>query len=148
MAEPTSATAAAAATAVAAATVPPLMLLGISTGLRADMLLAGFAGSLAAIVLINSVPASGDTWVHMLRTTLRRMATAAASAALSGYLTPAVMELGHIPASMALALALAFVVGAGAQRMLQVAVSKLTASVEKKPVEQVAPDLPSGGPDK
>jgi len=146
MAEPTTATAAAAVTAAAAATVPPLVLLGISTGLRADMLLAGFAGSLVSIVLLNAVPASGDTWQHMLRTTLRRMATAAASAALAGYLGPAMMELAHIPASMALALA--FVTGAGAQRMLQIAVARLVGNAEQKALEPQTPSPLNEGPDK
>jgi len=122
MAEPTTTTAAA-TVAVAAVTVPPLMVLGISTGLRPDMLLAGFAGSLVAIVLLNTVPSSGDTWQHMLKTTGKRMATAAASAALAGYLGPTLLELVGIPNRMALALA--FVCGAGAQNVLQLAVARL-----------------------
>ena len=36
--------------------VPALTVAGIPLGLRPDILLAGFAGSLVAIVLLNSVP--------------------------------------------------------------------------------------------
>jgi NaMN:DMB phosphoribosyltransferase len=122
MAEPTT-SAAAATLAVAAVTVPPLMVLGISTGLRPDMLLAGFFGSLAAMALLNTVPSSGDTWRHMLRTTGRRVCNAGASAALAGYLGPSMLELAGIPDRYALALA--FVAGAGAQSVLQLAVARL-----------------------
>jgi hypothetical protein len=110
-------TATAAATLVAAtAAVPPLIVLGIPLGLRPDLLIAGFAGALAAIVLLNTVPSLGDTWQQLVRTSVRRMAVACASSITAGYMTPLVMLLAQVPEP--LLLSMAFVVGAGAQSWL------------------------------
>ncbi len=138
MAEPTST--ATATVALAAVAVPPLVVMGISTGLRPDMLLAGFAGSLVSIVLLNTVPASGDTWQHMLRTTARRAFTALASAALAGYLGPTMLELAGIPERMALALS--FVAGAGAQNVLQLAMARVLSTNPAAPPAPPAPPPP------
>lgn len=137
MAEPiTTATATAATATVAASTtmatasvvvVPALTVLGVATGLRPDMLLAGFAGSLVSIVLLNSVPSTGDTWRHMLNTTGRRLATAAASALVAGYLTPMVLLLANVPD--ALQVGAAFAAGGGAQRLLLLVIQRLGAGV-------------------
>lgn len=53
MPEPTTTTVATITT--ASVTVPALAAFGVSIGLRPDVLIAGFGGSLATIVLLNSV---------------------------------------------------------------------------------------------
>ena len=114
MPEPTStATATIAASAVA---VPALTLLGMPLGLRADVLVAGFSGALAAIALLNSVPAAGDSWHAMARTALRRMSVALTSSLTAGYITPLALTLAAMPPE--LLLGGAFVVGGGAQQVL------------------------------
>ena len=101
--------------------VPALTIYGVALGLRADILLAGFLGAIAAIALLNSVPSTGDTWRELIRTTFKRVFVALASAFTAGYLTPALLD--HV--SLATQLASAFVVGAGAQKMLAVAIERL-----------------------
>lgn len=123
MPEPTT-TAAAATLSAAGISVPPLVLLGINLGLRPDILIAGFAGALVAIVLLNSVPSEGDTWQHLLRTTAKRMAVALASALTAGYTTPIVMLMTAMPD--AVLLGGAFAVGAGAQRVLRAVIERWT----------------------
>ena len=114
----------AAATLVAAnVAVPTLVAFGVNLGLRPDVLVAGFAGALAAIVLLNSVPSEGDTWQHLLRTTWRRMAVALASSLVAGYLTPMLLLAVAMPD--ALALGVAFAAGAGAQRFLRGAITRV-----------------------
>lgn len=114
----------AASTTLAAATVavPALTAFGVNLGLRPDVLVAGFAGALAAIVLLNSVPTEGDTWLHLVRTTWRRIAVAIASSLVAGYLTPTLMLA--MPMADALALGLAFATGAGAQKVLRRAIER------------------------
>ena len=95
MPEPTStATATIAASAVA---VPALTMLGMPLGLRADVLVAGFSGALAAIALLNSVPAAGDSWQAMTRTAIRRMSVALTSSLTAGYITPWALTLAAMP---------------------------------------------------
>lgn len=114
MPEPTStATATIAAGALA---VPALTLLGMPLGLRADVLVAGFSGALAAIALLNSVPAAGDSWQAMTRTAIRRMSVSLASSLTAGYITPLALTLAAMPDQ--LLLGGAFVVGGGAQQVL------------------------------
>lgn len=122
MSEPTSA--AAITLAAATSSVPPLMMLGVSLGLRPDVLLAGFSGALVAIILLNTVPPSGDTWRHLIGTTLRRMGVVLASSLTAGYITPAVLQV-TAPAD-ALLLGTAFAVGGGAQQVLRGLIRKLT----------------------
>jgi hypothetical protein len=123
MPEPTSTTAAALTNyAAAGLTVPMVSLFGVSLGLRADVLIAGFFGSLVAIILLNSVPSSGDTWQELLRTTFKRMFVAMASSVTAGYLTPLALLLANLPD--ALLLSAAFGVGGGAQRVLLVLIAK------------------------
>lgn len=130
MAEPLASGAATfASTITAAAVVPVLTIAGISTGVRLDFLIAGFSGSLVAMVLLNTVPSSGDTWRHMIGTTVRRMMIAGASALLAGYLAPALVNSAGVPDH--LALALAFISGAGAQRVLQAAMAKLSKAADQ-----------------
>lgn len=115
----------AAATLVAAtAAVPSLTAFGIQLGLRPDLLVAGFAGALGAIVLLGSVPATGDTWQHLLRTTWRRISVSVASSLTAGYLTPLVLLVSQ-PRDPLL-LGAAFAVGAGAQQMLLWAIARFS----------------------
>lgn len=116
MPEPTSSAAGVATLAVGATATTALSAFGVPLGLRADLLIAGFAGSLVAIVLLNSVPSMGDTWQHLVRTTLRRMFVAFASSLTAGYLTPLALLIASVPES--LLLGGAFAVGGGAQQVL------------------------------
>lgn len=102
-----------AATSVA---VPVLTLAGVSLGLRADVLLAGFAGSVAAMALLNSVPASGDSVRELVRTTFKRLGVAVGSSVTAAYVAPLVALVNNVPD--ALVLSIAFVCGAGAMQML------------------------------
>lgn len=114
MPEPTTATVAT-ITAQALA-VPILTVAGISLGLRADVLLAGFSGAVAAIALLNTVPSTGDTWRELLRTTLKRVGVAIGSAVTAGYIAPLLAFINGVPE--ALVLGVAFVVGVGAPQLL------------------------------
>lgn len=123
MPEPTSTTAMAVVTyAAAGLSVPVITAFGVPLGLRADVLIAGFFGSLVAIILLNSVPSEGDTWQHLVRTTFKRMFVAMASSVTAGYLTPLALLLAALPD--ALLLSAAFGVGGGAQRVLLIAIAK------------------------
>ena len=123
MPEPTSTTAAAVATyAAAGLSVPVITAFGVPLGLRADVLIAGFFGSLVAIILLNSVPSEGDTWQHLVRTTFKRMFVAMASSVTAGYLTPLALLLASLPDARLLSAA--FGVGGGAQRVLLMVISK------------------------
>lgn len=117
MPEPTTTTAAGLTLAGAAVAVPTLTIMGLSLGLRADILMAGFSGSIAAMALLNSVPGAGDDWKDMLKTTGRRMGVAVTSSLTAGYLTP-LAALAVERMADTLLLGVAFVVGAGAQKVL------------------------------
>lgn len=133
MPEPTTTTAAAVATyAAAGLTVPMITAFGVPLGLRADILIAGFFGSLVAIILLNSVPSEGDTWQHLLRTTFKRMFVAVASSVTAGYLTPLALLVANLPDPMFLCAA--FGVGGFAQRVLLMFILRLG-----------APPAPTGG---
>lgn len=120
MPEPTSTASVTIATAAAA--VPVLTAFGVSLGLRPDLLVAGFSGGLVAIILLNSVPSTGDTWVNLIRTSLRRMCVACASAATAGYMTPLAVVAANVPDNMLLSMA--FLVGSGAQHTLSMLLRK------------------------
>lgn len=122
MPEPTST--AASTIGAAALAIPTLTAFGVPLGLRADLLIAGFSGSLVAIILLNSVPGTGDTWRELLRTTLRRMMVACASSLTAGYITPLAMLLATMPET--LLLGSAFAVGGGAQQVLMFAIRRLS----------------------
>lgn len=122
MPEPTSTTAAAVTYAAAGISVPVITAFGVPLGLRADVLIAGFFGSLVAIILLNSVPSEGDTWQHLVRTTFKRIFVAVASSVTAGYLTPLALLLANLPD--ALLLSAAFGVGGGAQRVLLILIAK------------------------
>ena len=129
MPEPVTSSATAAATlAGATAALPALTAFGVNLGLQPAVLVAGFAGALVAIVLLNTVPTTGDTWQHLLRTTLRRLGVAVTSSLAAGYLTPLVSLA--FAASEPLLLSAAFVTGAGAQRLLRSAVDRANRTVE------------------
>lgn len=100
---------------------PEIVVAGLAIGLRADVLLAGFFGSVVALAFFNAVPSTGDGWQELLRTTCKRMAFCLASSVTAGYLTPLVL-LGGNPTATALLgpllLPMAFLVGVGAQGFL------------------------------
>ena len=124
MPEPTSTAAGIATLAVTAVSTTAVTAFGIPLGLRADVLVAGLFGSLGAIVILNTVPGTGDTWRELVRTTVRRMLVAVASSLTAGYLTPMFVPAVYI--SEPLQLGAAFVIGAFAQRMLVVARDRLS----------------------
>lgn len=124
MAEPTSTTAAVTTIAAAGVSINVISAFGVSLGLRADLLIAGFFGSLVAIILLNSVPGTGDTWQQLMRTTLRRMFVALASSLTAGYLTPLAMLLANVPET--LLLSAAFATGGGAQKVLAFVIKRLS----------------------
>lgn len=125
---PEPASTAVATVAAATAAVPALTAFGIPLGLRPELLVAGFAGALVAVVLLNSVPSTGDTWRELLRTTLRRVAVAVASAITAGYLTP--MVTAGISLSDPVTLGLAFAGGAGAQQVLRAVIEKFGSKIQ------------------
>lgn len=116
-------TPAAATIATATAAVPALTAFGVNLGLRPDVLVAGFAGALVAIVLLHSVPSDGDTWQHLMRATTRRVAVALASSLTAGYITPLALLMANLPDS--LLLGVAFAVGAGAQSILRGVIERI-----------------------
>lgn len=117
MPEPTTTTATAVATLLpVAVSTSALTAFGVPLGLHADVLLAGFFGSLVAIILLNTVPGRSDTWQDLVRTSGRRLAVAWASSITAGYITPLALLLANVPPS--LLLSMAFLVGAAAQRAL------------------------------
>ena len=125
MPEPTSTSAVAAVTlAAAGASLPIVSIFGVSLGLRADLLVAGFAGSLVAIVLLSSVPGTSDTWRELVRLTMRRMMVAVCSSLTAGYLAPLAMLFAQVPES--LMLGGAFAVGGGAQQVLMFVIRRFS----------------------
>lgn len=129
MPEPTTATATALATlAAGTVAVPTLSVAGVSLGIRPDLLIAGFSGALVAVILLNSVPGTGDTWRELLRTTGRRMLVACASALTAGYLTPVLLLWAALPDQVNLGAA--FAVGGGAQKILRAAIARFSPGSE------------------
>lgn len=100
----------------AAVSASAITAFGVPLGLHADVLLAGFFGSLVAIILLNTVPGAADTWQELLRTSVRRLSVAWASSITAGYITPLALLIAEMP--QGLLLSMAFMVGAGAQRVL------------------------------
>lgn len=131
MPEPTSTAAGVVTMAAAAAGTSALTAFGVPLGLRIDILIAGFAGSIVAMVLLNLVPGTGDTWRELLRTTVRRMAVAIASSLTAGYLTPMAMLVATLPD--ALLLGGAFAVGGGAQQVLMFAIKRMSGNPQPTP---------------
>ena len=109
--------------ATATAAVPALTAFGVNLGLRPDVLVAGFAGALVAIVLLHSVPSEGDTWQHLMRATFRRVSVALASSLTAGYITPLALLMASLPD--ALLLGVAFAVGSGAQGILRGVIERI-----------------------
>lgn len=137
MPEPVSSTAAGVLTvATATATSTMITAFGVSLGLRVDVLIAGFAGALVAIILFNTVPGSSDTWRELLRTTVRRMAVAFASSLTAGYLAPLTLLLHQLPDPALMGVA--FAVGGGAQQVLLFFIKRFSGQAQAAP-------LPPGG---
>lgn len=128
MPEPTTTTVAATYVATAVA-VPIITAFGVPLGLRADHLVAGLSGSMVAMVLLNSVPSTGDIWSEMVRTTLRRMFVALASSLTAGYLTPLLMVMINLSDSFIVGAA--FAVGGGAQQFLSAVIKRLGGQVNQ-----------------
>lgn len=137
MPEPTTTAAGVLTVATATATSTMITAFGVSLGLRVDVLIAGFAGALVAIILLNAVPGSSDTWRELLRTTMRRMFVAFASSLTAGYLAPLALLTAQLPDS--LLLGGAFAVGGGAQQVLVFAIKRISGQA------QPAPQPPGGG---
>lgn len=137
MPEPTTTAAGVLTVATATATSTMITAFGVSLGLRVDVLIAGFAGALVAIILLNAVPGSSDTWRELLRTTMRRMFVAFASSLTAGYLAPLALLAAQLPDS--LLLGGAFAVGGGAQQVLVFAIKRISGQA------QPAPQTPGGG---
>lgn len=114
--DPTSSAGAVATLSGAAVSASAITAFGVPLGLHADVLLAGFFGSLVAIILLNTVPGAADTWQELMRTSTRRLAVAWASSVTAGYITPLVLLMADVP--QGLLLSMAFMIGAGAQRVL------------------------------
>ncbi len=114
--------------------VPALTIAGASLGLRADVLLAGFAGAVAAIGLLNAVPGAGDTARELLRTGLRRIGFSIGSAMTAGYITPLLSVINGVPDY--LLVSVAFVVGAGAQRLLPALIGRFGQGTAKEEVKE------------
>ena len=115
-------------------------LFGISTGMDATMTLVGFIGSCCAMVLLNTVPASDDTWKDLLRVTWRRMFVAMASACTAAYITPMVLERAAEP-SIATICGAAFIVGGSAQYILAAVTRKFSK-------DYIGADMPPAGAEK
>lgn len=130
MPEPTTTSAAVMTVASAAVSTSALTAFGVPLGLRVDLLIAGFFGSLVAIILLNSVPGASDTWVELVRTTARRMAVAFASSITAGYATPLALLAANVPD--ALLLGMAFLVGSCAQRALVTITARYMPPAEPK----------------
>jgi len=123
MPEPTSTAAGIATLAATAVSTTVVTAFGVPLGLRADLLVAGLSGGLGAVIILNTVPRSGDTWPELVRTTIKRMGVVMASSLTAGYITPmfAVASIVGEPWQ----LGAAFVIGAFSQRMLMLARDKL-----------------------
>lgn len=114
--DPTSSAGAVVTLSGAAVSASAITAFGVPLGLHADVLLAGFFGSLVAIILLNTVPGAADTRQELMRTSTRRLAVAWASSVTAGYITPLVLLMADVP--QGLLLSMAFMIGAGAQRVL------------------------------
>ena len=129
--EPTTTASAAVAAAVPTIAVPIITLLGFSTGLRPDVLLAGFLGGLIGIVLLDSSPGAVDNWRNMLATSTRRLFVMVAASLTAGYLTPMAQVL--LSLSDNVTLSVAAVVGASAQHTLRAFVDRLQTTLRTAP---------------
>jgi len=128
MAEPNS-SAVGVTLAVSGAAVPVLSAFGVPLGISPDVLIAGFAGSLAAMVLLNSVPSRGTGVAAVVVTTLRRVMVAIVSSLMAAYLArPIAVDMSL---STGWSLLLAFAVGAGAQPILEGVVVAARGAVQR-----------------
>lgn len=119
---PEPASSAAATIAAASVVMPALTAFGVPLGLRHELLIAGFAGALVAIALLDSVPSTGDTWRELIKTTLRRIGVTGASSLTAGYLAPLLPLIVSMPDTALFGIA--FVVGAGAQQVLRALIKR------------------------
>lgn len=134
MPDPTLPAAAAVQFAATVSGVASVTLLGVPLGLRVDLLIAGFAGAVVAMALLNSVPGSWDTWQQLVRTSLQRIAVAVASSLVAGYVTPILMLMISMPP--ALVVCTGFVVGAAARQVLTFVIQRMTGGAQVPPSAQ------------
>lgn len=149
MPEPTSSVAAGVTLGATIMTPPVLTVVGISLGLRADVLMAGFGGAIAAMALLNTVPSTGDTWQALWRDSFRRVGVSVASSFTAGYIAPLLGLINGVPEQ--LLLSVAFVAGAGAMTLLPGLVERLglgrgKAATPAPPPATPAPRTPAAGP--
>lgn len=115
--------------AVSGAAVPVLSAFGVPLGISPDVLIAGFAGSLASMVLLNSVPSGGSGLLAVVGTTVRRVMVAAVSSLMAAYVARPVT--GALDLNHGWMLLTAFAVGAGAQPILETLVAGARAAVQR-----------------
>ncbi len=115
--------------AVSGAAVPVLSAFGVPLGISPDILIAGFAGSLAAMVLLNSVPARGYGVWAVVVTTMRRVMVAIVSSLMAAYLARPVAN--EMSLALGWTLLMAFAVGAGAQPILEGVVAAARGAVQR-----------------
>jgi hypothetical protein len=127
MPEPTSSTAGVVTLAALVPGAAALAAIGGALGLRGDVLFAGFAGGLAGLAFLNTVPSTGDTWREMLRTSGRRVFVIIASAFTAGYCAPLLLFFAAAPDGLLLK-SFAFAVGAGAGKILPALIDNLPLS--------------------
>lgn len=70
------------------ATTVTVTFLGVQLGVSPGFLVAGLVGALAGLMLLNTVPSSGDTFAELAKTTWRRLGVVVASAGMAGYMAP------------------------------------------------------------
>lgn len=80
--------------------------------------------------MLNTVPGAADTWQELLRTSVRRLAVAWASSITAGYITPLALLIAEMP--QGLLLSMAFMVGAGAQRVLVAVMTRFGPSQSRR----------------
>lgn len=86
----TTGTTAVAANLIVAASVT---VFGVQLDIDPALLIAGLFGAIAGILLLNSVPSTGDTWRELLRTAWRRLGVVAASSVVAASGAPVAVGL-------------------------------------------------------
>lgn len=124
--------------------VPALTVAGVSLGLRADVLLAGWCGAVAGMALLNTVPSSGDTWPDLVLTSLRRIGVSVGSAFTAGYTAPLLLLINGLPEIVMLSTS--FVAGAGAQQILPWLIERFGKGQGTRPPDRRDDDDQDGAP--
>ncbi len=103
-----------------AATATAVQLLGVTLGLRPDLLFAGFIGVICAIFFLNAEPRSEDTFADLLKTSLRRLLLIVVSVLAACFIAPVVPSFVTLSggAETIVERASAFIVGCFLQALL------------------------------